>query len=123
MGRVIGWHRTDPGGSAGNPALATTVTSRSSGPGGYHVRTEMADLHLVSLDPAFEGLVWPSKIYGIEAAGRPWIRLRPGLEVEDLREAARRSPRPRSDRPGLEAWVELLGAATTPARLAAALEA
>jgi glycosyltransferase involved in cell wall biosynthesis len=83
----------------------------------------VADLHLVSLDPAFEGLVWPSKIYGIEAAGRPWIRLRPGLEVEDLREAARRSPRPRSDRPGLEAWVELLGAATTPARLAAALEA
>jgi hypothetical protein len=44
----------------------------------------------VSLDPAFEGLVWPSKIYGIEAAGRPWIRLRPGLEVEDLERAAER---------------------------------
>jgi hypothetical protein len=69
----------------------------------------VADPHLVSLDPAFEGLVWPSKIYGIEAAGRPWIRLRPGLEVEDLREAARRTPRPRSDRPGLEVWLGLLG--------------
>jgi len=63
----------------------------------------------VSLDPAFEGLVWPSKIYGIEAAGRPWIRLRPGLEVEDLREAARRTPRPRTERPGLEGWAGLLG--------------
>ena len=83
----------------------------------------MADLHLVSLDPAFEGLVWPSKIYGIEAAGRPWIRLRPGLEVEDLREAARRTPRPRAGRPGLEGWAGLLGATPTPARSAAAVEA
>jgi glycosyltransferase involved in cell wall biosynthesis len=83
----------------------------------------VADLHLVSLDPAFEGLVWPSKIYGIEAAGRPWIRLRPGLAVEDLRRAAGRTPRPRAARPGLEAWAEVLGAATTPARLAAAAEA
>jgi glycosyltransferase involved in cell wall biosynthesis len=83
----------------------------------------VADLHLVSLHPAFEGLVWPSKIYGIEAAGRPWIRLRPGLAVEDLRRAARRTPRPRAERPGVEAWAALLGAVTTPARLAAAVEA
>ncbi|MEW5800972.1 MAG: glycosyltransferase family 4 protein [bacterium] len=30
-----------------------------------------ADLHLVSLDPTIEGLVFPSKIYGALAAGRP----------------------------------------------------
>ncbi|BCX19571.1 MAG: glycosyltransferase WbuB [Geminicoccaceae bacterium] len=46
------------------------------------------DLHLVSLDPACEGLLYPSKVYGIRAAGRPLLRLRPGLGVEELRKAA-----------------------------------
>ncbi|MEK6805789.1 MAG: glycosyltransferase family 4 protein [Pseudomonadota bacterium] len=32
-----------------------------------------ADVHLVSLDPALEGLIVPSKIYGVLAAGRPCI--------------------------------------------------
>jgi glycosyltransferase involved in cell wall biosynthesis len=32
-----------------------------------------ADMHLVSLRPALEGLIVPSKIYGIAAAGRPAI--------------------------------------------------
>jgi glycosyltransferase involved in cell wall biosynthesis len=32
-----------------------------------------ADLHLVSLLPALEGLIMPSKLYGILAAGRPLI--------------------------------------------------
>ncbi|HET9470564.1 MAG TPA: hypothetical protein VFO24_05630, partial [Usitatibacter sp.] len=32
-----------------------------------------ADAHLVVLRPAFEGLVLPSKLYGILAAGRPAI--------------------------------------------------
>jgi len=32
-----------------------------------------ADVHLVSLQPALEGLVVPSKFYGIAAAGRPAI--------------------------------------------------
>ena len=32
-----------------------------------------ADVHLVSLRPEMEGLVVPSKIYGIAAAGRPAI--------------------------------------------------
>jgi glycosyltransferase involved in cell wall biosynthesis len=32
-----------------------------------------ADLHLVSLLPALEGLIVPSKLYGILAAGRPVI--------------------------------------------------
>ena len=30
-----------------------------------------ADVHLVTLDPAMEGLIVPSKLYGILAAGRP----------------------------------------------------
>jgi glycosyltransferase involved in cell wall biosynthesis len=33
----------------------------------------VADLHLVSLNPALEGLIVPSKFYGIAAAGRPII--------------------------------------------------
>ena len=33
----------------------------------------VADVHLVSLQPAMEGLIVPSKIYGIMAAGRPCI--------------------------------------------------
>ena len=32
-----------------------------------------ADVHLISLQPALEGLVVPSKIYGVMAAGRPGI--------------------------------------------------
>lgn len=32
-----------------------------------------SDVHLCTLDPRFEGLVVPSKIYGIMAAGRPCI--------------------------------------------------
>jgi glycosyltransferase involved in cell wall biosynthesis len=32
-----------------------------------------ADVHLVSLLPALEGLIVPSKVYGILAAGRPAI--------------------------------------------------
>ena len=31
----------------------------------------VADVHLISLRPAMEGLIVPSKIYGIQAAGRP----------------------------------------------------
>jgi hypothetical protein len=69
----------------------------------------------VSLDPAFEGLVWPSKIYGIEAAGRPWVRLRPGLEVEDLREAARETPNdPRPCVVALERWNHVLDSTGSP---------
>ena len=33
----------------------------------------VADVHLVSLRPELEGLIVPSKIYGIQAAGRPAI--------------------------------------------------
>lgn len=48
----------------------------------------VADVHLVSLDPKFEGLVYPSKVYGIRAAGRPIVCLRPGMGVEELRKGA-----------------------------------
>lgn len=48
----------------------------------------VADVHLVSLDPKFEGLVYPSKVYGIRAVGRPLVWLRPGLGTEELRESA-----------------------------------
>jgi colanic acid biosynthesis glycosyl transferase WcaI len=33
----------------------------------------VADLHLVSLNPKCEGLIFPSKFYGIAAAGRPML--------------------------------------------------
>ena len=33
----------------------------------------VGDVHLVSLDPALEGLIVPSKFYSIAAAGRPTI--------------------------------------------------
>ena len=33
----------------------------------------VGDVHLISLDPALEGLIVPSKFYGIAAAGRPTI--------------------------------------------------
>jgi len=36
------------------------------------------DLHLVSLDPDCEGLLFPSKFYGIQAAGRPALYLGAG---------------------------------------------
>ena len=35
----------------------------------------LADMHLVSLEPACEGLLMPSKFYGIMAAGRPTLFL------------------------------------------------
>ena len=35
----------------------------------------LADVHLVSLNPALEGLIVPSKFYGIAAAERPTIFL------------------------------------------------
>jgi len=34
-----------------------------------------ADVHLVSLNPAVEGFVFPSKVYGIAAAGRPIVAI------------------------------------------------
>jgi len=39
------------------------------------ISLSIPDLHLVSLDPSCEGLVLPSKLYGVLAAGRPVIGL------------------------------------------------
>lgn len=45
----------------------------------------LADVHLVSLQPAMEGLVVPSKVYGIAAAGRPLVYIGdPGGEIGEL---------------------------------------
>lgn len=44
-----------------------------------------ADLHLISLRPELEGLIVPSKLYGIAAAGRPIIAIAaPGGEIAEL---------------------------------------
>jgi glycosyltransferase involved in cell wall biosynthesis len=43
------------------------------------------DVHWLSLKPALEGLIFPSKFYGIAAAGRPMIALtKPGGEIARL---------------------------------------
>ena len=45
----------------------------------------MADVHLVSLNPKLEGLIVPSKIYAIAAAGRPAIFLgHPSGEISQI---------------------------------------
>ncbi len=75
----------------------------------------LPDVHLVSLDPRFEGLLYPSKVYGIRAAGRPLLWLRPGLKVADLRAAARRAPKPADRRARLAAWAALLVGEAEPA--------
>ena len=56
--------------------------------GAYQPRDQLAnslsagDLHLASLDPGLEGLIEPSKVYGIMAAGRPTLFVGPrGSEV------------------------------------------
>jgi glycosyltransferase involved in cell wall biosynthesis len=70
------------GGGAKMPALKQAVTDRALEnfcflP--YQPREDLedslaaADVHLVSLLPQLEGLVMPSKLYGILAAGRPLI--------------------------------------------------
>jgi colanic acid biosynthesis glycosyl transferase WcaI len=48
-----------------------------------------SDLHLVSLDPACEGLILPSKLYGIMAAGRAVLSLgdRDGAVAREVRRA------------------------------------
>jgi colanic acid biosynthesis glycosyl transferase WcaI len=50
----------------------------------------VADLHLVSLNPKLEGLVVPSKFYGIAAAGRPTLFIgAPDGEIARLIDEAR----------------------------------
>ncbi len=72
------------GGGAGLPALREAVARRGLGNvrfAPYQPRRALAaslslpDVHLLSLRPALEGLVVPSKLYGILAAGRPAVHL------------------------------------------------
>ena len=58
---------------------------------GYQPRDQLAatlsvaDVHLVSLNPKLEGLIVPSKIYAIAAAGRPAIFLgHPSGEISQI---------------------------------------
>jgi len=45
----------------------------------------LADVHLVSLQPSMEGLVMPSKVYGVAAAGRPLVYIGdPGGEIAEI---------------------------------------
>jgi glycosyltransferase involved in cell wall biosynthesis len=66
-----------------------------------------ADLHIVSLNPAVEGLIVPSKFYGIAAAGRP-VAFIGMLDGEIAREIARfdcgRAFEPK-DSPGLASYI------------------
>ena len=51
-----------------------------------------ADLHLTTMLPAMEGLIVPSKIYGILAAGRPTLHVGdPGGEIAAILESAHAS--------------------------------
>lgn len=72
------------GGGSGRPQLE--ALQREIGPERMilqpHARREdlsqslsVPDLHLVSLDPACEGLILPSKFYGILAVGRPVLNM------------------------------------------------
>jgi glycosyltransferase involved in cell wall biosynthesis len=70
------------GGGAGMTALRTGAMERGLRNLHFHpyvTRTELpdslaaADVHLVSLLPALEGLIVPSKFYGILAAARPVV--------------------------------------------------
>lgn len=72
------------GGGAGIAELRRYVEDRRIGTvafEGYAPRADLAmslgraDAHLVTLDPACEGLIMPSKLYGILAAGRPVLFL------------------------------------------------
>lgn len=50
----------------------------------------VADVHLISLLPAMEGLVVPSKIYGILACGRPTLNIGdPAGEVAEILDSAK----------------------------------
>ena len=61
-----------------------------------------ADIHLVTLRPNMPGLLVPSKIYGILAAGRPTIYIGPDGEIADiLREGRCGSTVPNGDVDGL----------------------
>ncbi|WP_412851390.1 glycosyltransferase family 4 protein [Ectothiorhodospira shaposhnikovii] len=70
----------------------------------------VADVHLVSLNPALEGLIVPSKFYGIAAAGRPTLFVGDveGEIPRVLREAGCGEAVATGDGAGLAAWIARL---------------
>lgn len=54
-----------------------------------HLSLSLPDVHLVSLAPAMEGLAFPSKLYGVLAAGRPalFVGARDAEAAQLLRDA------------------------------------
>lgn len=72
----------------------------------------LAHVHIVTLRPAFEGLVVPSKTYGIFAAGRPTIFIgAPDGEVARLlQEFSCGLTVPEGDAPALVAAIRMLAA-------------
>jgi len=53
--------------------LANVLFQPYQARGQLSLSLSVGDAHLVSLRPGFEGLIYPSKLYGIYAAGRPAI--------------------------------------------------
>jgi len=71
-----------------------------------------ADLHVAVLDPRFEGLAQPSKLYGIMAAGRPTLFVgdTAGETASILHEAGAGTSVPCGDSEGLARAIEVLAA-------------
>ena len=55
--------------AAGSPPLPMSCSVPISRANGWRESLSVPDAHLVSLDPACEGLIMPSKLYGVLAAG------------------------------------------------------
>lgn len=113
-----GLHWRFVGGGAGMSRLKAHIQSQATVTvEGYAPRSALAeslsrsDAHLISLDPACEGLIMPSKLYGILAAGRPVLFLgRKDGAVARILEAADAGltldlERPASWRPAIAALI------------------
>src|SRR5262249_11739543 len=72
----------------------------------------LPDVHWLSLRPEFEGLIVPSKFYGIAAAGRPMLMIGdPEGELARIVDSSRCGfPFPEGDAAGLAAKIAVLAA-------------
>ena len=68
-GAQLGWIKQEAGRQGAANVILKPYQPRQS----LSYSLSIADIHLVSLNPALEGLIVPSKIYGIIAAGRAAI--------------------------------------------------
>jgi glycosyltransferase involved in cell wall biosynthesis len=71
-----------------------------------------ADVHLVTLDPAVEGLIVPSKIYGVLAAGRPsvFVGAASGEVAQVIEKHGCGRPAPHDDAAAIQRVIEQLAA-------------